>query len=78
MFINEWFMPAVDVAALFGSQSFVSGATIAMRRELLEQIGGFGTLPTNWPTTTGSVSWCDGTGWARGARRSLQVVHHGR
>ena len=37
MFINEWFMPAVDVAALFGSQSFVSGATIAIRRELLEQ-----------------------------------------
>ena len=44
IFINEWFMPAVDVAALFGSQSFASGATIAIRRELLEQIGGFAQL----------------------------------
>jgi ceramide glucosyltransferase len=44
IFINEWFMPAVDVAALFGSQSFVSGATIAIRRELLEQLGGFAQL----------------------------------
>jgi ceramide glucosyltransferase len=44
MFINEWFMPAVRVAALFGSQSFVSGATIAMRRATLSEIGGLGTL----------------------------------
>lgn len=44
MFINEWFMPAVQLAALFGSQSFVSGATIAMRRETLSAIGGLRTL----------------------------------
>jgi ceramide glucosyltransferase len=44
MFINEWFMPAVRVAALFGSQSFVSGATIALRRETLAAIGGLGAL----------------------------------
>jgi ceramide glucosyltransferase len=44
MFINEWFMPAVRLAALFGSQSFVSGATIAMRRQTLGAIGGLGTL----------------------------------
>jgi len=44
MFINEWFMPAVRLAALFGSQSFVSGATIALRRETLAAIGGLGTL----------------------------------
>ncbi len=44
MFINEWFMPAVRLSALFGSQSFVSGATIAMRRETLSAIGGLGTL----------------------------------
>jgi len=34
-FINDWFMPSVYFAALFGSQWFVSGATIALRRELL-------------------------------------------
>jgi ceramide glucosyltransferase len=44
MFINEWFMPAVRLAASFGSQSFVSGATIAVRRETLTAIGGLGTL----------------------------------
>ena len=44
MFINEWFMPAVQLAAWCGSQSFVSGATIALRRETLATLGGLGTL----------------------------------
>ncbi len=44
MFINEWFMPAVLLAARFGSRSFVSGATIAMRAEVLAAIGGLGKL----------------------------------
>ena len=34
-FINAWFMPSVYVASMFGSQWFVSGATMALRRELL-------------------------------------------
>jgi len=41
IFINEWFMPAVRVARLFGSASFTSGVTIALRRQTLEQLGGF-------------------------------------
>jgi ceramide glucosyltransferase len=44
MFINEWFMPAVRLAARFGSQNFVSGATIALRREVLEAAGGLAAL----------------------------------
>ena len=40
-FINDWFMPSVYVAALLGSRAFASGATIAMRREVLASIGGF-------------------------------------
>src|SRR6202050_1498059 len=44
MFINHWFMPNVRLAALFGSQAFVSGATIAMRRQVLERSGGLGPL----------------------------------
>jgi ceramide glucosyltransferase len=40
-FINEWFIPSVRVAALGGSRSFVSGSTIAIRREVLYRIGGF-------------------------------------
>jgi len=40
-FINEWFIPSVRVAALGGSRSFVSGSTIAIRREVLARIGGF-------------------------------------
>lgn len=41
MFINEWFMPSVRVAAMTGSRAFAFGATIAMRRQVLASIGGF-------------------------------------
>ena len=40
LFVNDWFMPSVWVAALFGSRDFAFGATIALRRETLESIGG--------------------------------------
>jgi ceramide glucosyltransferase len=41
MFINEWFMPSVRVAAMMGFRSFAFGATIAIRRDVLDRIGGF-------------------------------------
>jgi ceramide glucosyltransferase len=41
MYINEWFMPSVRVAALTGYRSFAFGATIGIRRETLDKIGGF-------------------------------------
>jgi ceramide glucosyltransferase len=41
LFINEWFMPSVQVAAIAGSRSFAFGASIAMRRDVLCRIGGF-------------------------------------
>jgi ceramide glucosyltransferase len=41
LFINDWFIPSVRVAALFGSRAFAFGATIALRRDELEAIGGF-------------------------------------
>ncbi|HWX80829.1 MAG TPA: bacteriohopanetetrol glucosamine biosynthesis glycosyltransferase HpnI [Steroidobacteraceae bacterium] len=41
MFINEWFMPSVRVAAAAGSRAFAFGASIALRRDVLSQIGGF-------------------------------------
>jgi ceramide glucosyltransferase len=41
MFINEWFMPSVRVAAATGSRAFAFGATIAIRRQVLASIGGF-------------------------------------
>jgi ceramide glucosyltransferase len=41
MFINEWFVPSVRVAALAGSRAFAFGATIALRRSVLTAIGGF-------------------------------------
>ena len=44
LFINEWFMPSVSVAAAFGSRSFAFGATIALRREVHLAIGGFDSL----------------------------------
>ena len=39
-FINGWFVPSVFVAALFGSRAFAFGATIAVRRRVLDAIGG--------------------------------------
>jgi ceramide glucosyltransferase len=44
LFINEWFMPSVRVAAMAGSRSFAFGATIAIRREVLASIGGFASI----------------------------------
>jgi ceramide glucosyltransferase len=44
LFLNDWFMPSVHVAALFGSRAFAFGATIALRREVLERIGGFAAI----------------------------------
>jgi len=41
LFINDWFIPSVRVAALFGSRAFAFGATIALRRDALDGIGGF-------------------------------------
>lgn len=43
-FINDWFIPSVRVSALTGSRSFAFGVTIAMRREVLEAIGGFNSI----------------------------------
>jgi len=43
-FVNDWFMPSVLTAAAFGSRAFAFGATIALRRDVLEAIGGFGAI----------------------------------
>ena len=43
-FVNDWFMPSVRVAAAFGSRAFAFGATIALRRDTLESIGGFASI----------------------------------
>jgi ceramide glucosyltransferase len=44
MFINEWFLPSVLVSAGLKKLHFGLGATIVVRRELLERIGGFRRL----------------------------------
>jgi len=49
MFINEWFMPSVRVAALLGSRAFAFGATIALRRATLARIGGFAAIADQLP-----------------------------
>jgi len=43
-FVNEWFMPSVQVAALCGSRAFAFGSTIALRRATLAAIGGFAAI----------------------------------
>ncbi len=44
LFINEWFAPSVHVAHAGGSRRFGFGATLALRRTTLEDIGGFEAL----------------------------------
>jgi ceramide glucosyltransferase len=44
MFINQWFMPSVRVAAMLGFRSFAFGASIAVRRDVLDRIGGFSAI----------------------------------
>jgi ceramide glucosyltransferase len=44
LFINQWFAPSVHVAHAGGSTRFGFGATLALRRATLEQIGGLGIL----------------------------------
>ena len=40
MYINEWYMPSVLLAWLFGHQGYVSGQTICLRRGTLQAVGG--------------------------------------
>ncbi len=44
LFIDDGFAPAVWVAWLLGSRAFAFGATLAIRRETLDHIGGFNAL----------------------------------
>ncbi|GAB7526488.1 bacteriohopanetetrol glucosamine biosynthesis glycosyltransferase HpnI [Paraburkholderia sp. 2C] len=44
LFVNEWFLPSVLVAHATGSREFGFGATLALRRDTFERIGGFEPL----------------------------------
>ena len=40
MYINDWYVPSVLLAWLFGHEGYVSGQTICLRRDTLQAIGG--------------------------------------
>lgn len=42
--INDWFLPSVLLSRALGSEAYCSGSTMAMRREVLDAIGGFEAL----------------------------------
>jgi ceramide glucosyltransferase len=44
MYINEWYIPSVLLAWLFGHQAYVSGQTICLTQDTLRTIGGFATI----------------------------------
>ena len=44
MYINEWYLPSVMLAWLFGHEGYVSGQTVCLRRDTLQAIGGLQTL----------------------------------
>ncbi|MDP9065856.1 MAG: bacteriohopanetetrol glucosamine biosynthesis glycosyltransferase HpnI, partial [Pseudomonadota bacterium] len=41
MYINEWYVPSVILAWLFGYDGYVSGQTMCLRRNTLQRVGGF-------------------------------------
>jgi ceramide glucosyltransferase len=44
LFIDSWFIPSVRVASALGGSDFGFGASIALRADTLQAIGGFGAL----------------------------------
>jgi ceramide glucosyltransferase len=44
MYINEWYMPSVLLAWLFGHEGYVSGQTMCLRRDTLQAIGGLQSI----------------------------------
>jgi ceramide glucosyltransferase len=44
MYVNEWYMPSVLLAWLFGHREYASGLTLCMRRDTLQAIGGLQRL----------------------------------
>ena len=40
MYINDWYMPSVLLAWLFGHRGYASGQTMALRRDTLDAVGG--------------------------------------
>ncbi len=40
MYVNDWYMPSVLLAWLFGHREYASGQTMAFRRDTLEAMGG--------------------------------------
>jgi ceramide glucosyltransferase len=44
MYINEWYVPSVLLAWLFGHEGYVSGQTVCLRRDTLQAMGGLQVL----------------------------------
>jgi ceramide glucosyltransferase len=44
MYINDWYVPSVLLAWLFGHQGYVSGQTICIRQQTLHAVGGLDVL----------------------------------
>jgi ceramide glucosyltransferase len=44
MFVNDWFLPSALIPTMFGKLNFCFGATMAVRRNVLEGFGGFPAL----------------------------------
>jgi ceramide glucosyltransferase len=47
MYINEWYIPSVLLAWLFGHDSYASGQTLCMRRDTLQAIGGLRAIASH-------------------------------
>lgn len=43
-YIDDWFMPSIMLAHLLGGRTFAFGATIGLRRQVLQRMGGFAVI----------------------------------
>jgi ceramide glucosyltransferase len=44
MYVNEWYIPSVLLARMFGNREFASGQTLCLRRDTLEAMGGLRSI----------------------------------
>jgi ceramide glucosyltransferase len=49
MYVNEWYVPSVLLAWLFGHQGYVSGQTLCIRRDTLHAAGGLAAIADQLP-----------------------------
>lgn len=77
MYINDWYVPSVLLAWLFGHQGYVSGQTVCIRRDTLQAIGGLQMLANHLADDYRLGELVRGLGqWIVLSRYPIMAEHH--